>query len=189
MRSALLFAIGLLCSACPFTGSRIYRPDAEHLRQLDAHAERGVFPGDVRRDPAAHADQVLLWTGIIRGKTQISTPKGDAVEIRIEHHYWDFVEDFGMQRAHAFLSPRGEGGFVIRVWAEALRKDPGKFEDGWMALVWGTPAGVADDGTVRIDVQGTNCMPPGWFSTEMWDYGRTYLLNHDQHDLHILRTF
>lgn len=66
MRSALLFAIGFLCSACPFTGSRIYHPDAEYLRRLDAHAERGVFPDDVRRDPAAHAGQVLLWTGILR---------------------------------------------------------------------------------------------------------------------------
>ena len=94
-----------------------------------------------------------------------------------------------MQPASAFLSPRGEGMFVIRIFAEALRDDPGNLKDGWMALVWGTPAGVADDGTVRMTAQGTNCVPPGVFSTEMWDYGRAYLLHDDRKDLHILRAF
>lgn len=115
-----LFISALLCSACPFpTGSRIYHPDSDDLRGLDSKAARDVFPDDVRHEPAAHAKQVVLWTGIVRGKTTLATPKGDVVEIHIEHHYWDFIEDFGLQRARVFLSPRGEGAFVIRLRAQS----------------------------------------------------------------------
>lgn len=42
------------------------------------------------------------------------------------------------------------------------------------------------DGTVRITLQASSCFPPGYYSTEMWDYGRAYLLRHDESDLHIL---
>lgn len=186
-RALAAIALGIFCSACP--SSRIYRPDSSQLREMDAGAERHVFPEDVRRDLAAHSNQLVLWTGIVRSKTPVSISGRDAVEIRIDHHYWDFVEDFGVQRARAFLSPRGEGAFIIRVWADQLRSDPGNFQEGWMALIWGTPAGVAPDGAVRVNLRGSTCAPPGWFSTEMWDYGRAYLLQHDYSDLHILRTF
>jgi hypothetical protein len=181
-----LLLVALSCVAC-FPSSRIYRPTSDLLRGL--HGRIDVFPDDVRKDPAKFSGQMVLWTGIVRAKTAVKQEQRDLVEILFEHHYWDFVEDFGLQEAHDFLSPRGEGMFVVRVAADELAQRPGDFQEGWMAIIWAIPFGVRDDGTVKMKLQGSSCVPPGWFSTEYWDYGRAYLLQHDRADLKILRTF
>jgi hypothetical protein len=178
-----------LCGVIGCPHSSIYRPSAERLRAYDEQADRWFFPDDVRRDPDAASQKKLLWTGIIREQTRVSTPRGDAIEFRVEHHYWDFVLDYGAQLAHAFLSPRGEGSFVVRVSANELEADPKNFREGWMLLAWGSPHGVLPDGTVRLDMQASSGFPPGFFSTEMWDYGRAYLLQHDTSDWKVLRLF
>jgi hypothetical protein len=184
MRLVLLLSLSSL--AC-FPTSRVYSPPSDYLRDLKGRTD--VFPDDVRKDPAKFSGQVMLWTGIVLSKTAVKQDQRDVVEILFEHHYWDFVEDFGVQIPRDFLSPRGEGKFAVRVYAEELAQSSVQFQQGWMAIAWVVPFGVREDGTVKTKMRGASCVSPARFSTEMWDYGRAYLLQHDRSDLHILRTF
>jgi hypothetical protein len=185
---AVLLAAGLL-SGCParlVPGSRPYTPRSGEEQALLRTARRDVFPGDVRRDLGAHAGELVGWTGIVTEKRRVEHPEGVELRILIEHHYWNWREDFGTQQQVAFLSPRGEGSFQVSFIADASSEDPRFLPAGDMAVVYGTPKRLDGD-VVVLDYRGASWLPPRAFATDVWDYGRDFLLRQDQRDFKVLR--
>jgi hypothetical protein len=85
----------------------------------------------------------------------------------IEHHYWDWIEDHSIQKAKAFLSPRGEGQFTCH--AERRTLPSVELKDA-MAVAYVRPVGVKDE------VLHAACIiqfyPREWYLTDVMDYGR-----------------
>jgi hypothetical protein len=180
---SLLLATALC--ACWAPQSKPYAPRNPDERAIFEKVRRDVFPDDVRAAPSEHRSDIVLWTGIIQEVHPADVSGEPGVEVLIEHHYWDFVEDYSVQSAIAFLSPRGEGKFR----ASFRGASPGgKFAAGNMALVYGTPQRLAEDGkTVILRGAGMTALPPPLYATDVWDYGRAYATKGDQSDLRVLR--
>jgi hypothetical protein len=129
---------------------------------------------------------VLLWTGIIKAVQPTQIAGGRGLRVFVEHHYWDFIEDYSIQRAIAFLSPRGEGPFEV-LFAFDIPAE--KVLVGDMAIVYGSPSGMADDGRrILLDGAVLRTIRRELYATDIWDYGRDWLTKQDRTDFRILRT-
>ncbi len=58
-----------------------------------------------------------------------------------------------------------------------------------MAVIFGNPVGVTPGGEVTLELQWAITIPARSFATDVWDYGRPYVEQHDQTDLKVLRKF
>lgn len=88
-------------------------------------------------------------------------------EVVIEHHYWDWMEDHSIQKANAFLSPRGEGEFVCHV--ERLTV-PSVHLEAAMAIAYVRPVEIEDQTLHAACV--VRFFPRDWYGTDVMDYGR-----------------
>jgi hypothetical protein len=168
----LLVIVTLLvgCFAAPY--SQRYQPEDAAEQQAFARAHRDIFPDDVRQDIGKYRSDLLLWTGIIK-RAEFSEATG-VLRVLVEHHYWDWIEDHGHQKAVAFLSPRGEGLFEcqLSIPRTELRKRVARVED--MAIVYGAPVRISDDGVVAMSCPVLRTLKKEFYSTEIWEYGRNF---------------
>lgn len=161
-------------------------PHGSFEASLFATARRDIFPDDVRQQPQAHKNEILAFTGVIRS----SRIEGDFIVTDYEHHFWDWVEDYGAQRERVFLSPRGEGKFRCRQPLASFSegRDLPLPKPGFMAIAYGAVDGVERDSTVVLRCAPLiKTLPPERFGTDIWDYGRSYLLAGDETDFRALR--
>jgi hypothetical protein len=158
-------------------GSRPYTPSDGGEKEIFSQVRRDVFPDDVRGAPEQYKSTIVLWSAIIRNVAVSDS----SVTITFEHHYWDFIEDYSVQKAIAFLSPRGEGRFVASFPLST------KVSVGDMALVYGMPEDVDTNGVIVLSEKGMRTLPQPLYATDVWDYGRAYLLKHDMSDFKVLR--
>ena len=178
-RIAILILPSIAVAGCLsiVPGSRPYTPADTAEKQLLSQARRDVFPDDVRANPDLYRATVVLWSSIVR---KVDTSEGN-VTVVFEHHYWDFIEDYSARKAIAFLSPRGEGNF------KAAFPLGVKVTVGDMALVYGTPDKVESDGTVVLAERSIRTLRQELYATDVWDYGRAFLLKNDMKDFKVLR--
>ena len=117
-------SIFLLCG-CPGTmpGSRQYQPLPEWEAKFFAQARRDIFPQDVRQDPQHFKSTLVVWTGIIKSIEHVQYNSSPFVQFTVEHHYFDWVEDFGLQPERFFVSPYGEGYFEA-FWSDSAGNVP-----------------------------------------------------------------
>jgi hypothetical protein len=93
-------------------GTRAYRPAEAADAAIFARARRDVFPDDVRAGRAGAGP--VAWAGVITRVEEAQRSGTTVWDLYVEHHYWTWNEDFGMQPERAILSARGEGGFRCR---------------------------------------------------------------------------
>lgn len=167
--------------------SRLYTPmEGTFEAPLFQRSRRDVFPDDLRQKPKEYAGQPLALTGIVQG----SRIEGSTIVTDYEHHYWDWVEDYGGQAERVFLSSRGEGRFRCHQDLKAFLQGsnvplPKK---GFLAIVYGELKSTAKDQTVVLSCAPIiKTLPPGLFAINIWDYGRSYLLSGDKGDFRDLR--
>ena len=182
-RPALLLPVSMLAAAtlgagCPVASSICYTGASDAERKLLTQADRRVFPDDVRKDVDRFKKVPVAWTGIIRAIRPGPAP--GTSELDIEHHYWDWIEDHSIQKAKAFLSQRGEGSFSCHL----DRPVPAAVGPGWMVIAYGSPVGTIKPLALDCVV---SVYPPSWYATDIFDYGREYLLHGDQRDFRMLR--
>jgi len=184
-----LVGVGFGCQGCPppAPGSREYEPKTMAGKGLMKQARRDVWPDDVRKDLPKHTAMLVAWAGVVAERKV--TPDGKTLGIVIDHHYWDWIEDFGAQREHMFLSPRGEGKFAIMETVNERSSDPAYLPVGAMAIVFGKPMQVTPDQLVVLDYQWSITIQKPFYATDFWDYGRAYLEKGDRSDFKRLRTF
>ncbi|MGK3991094.1 hypothetical protein WME99_49055 [Sorangium sp. So ce136] len=139
---AFMARSGRLPSFAP--GSRPYQPVSEREAAVFARAMRDIHPDDVRAHPDRHGKALVAWAGILRSYEVSKENDATVLRFDIEHRYFDWIEDFGIQQAHYFLSPKGEGTFRA-AWSmplEAFESVSDKIHHGDMLVVYGYPAEV-----------------------------------------------
>jgi len=167
-----LLSIFLLACFPPVPGSREYKPISEWEKYAYGKADRNVFPNDVRADVHKYDSLRAAWPGIILKCEPVKNDSGITLNLLIEHHYYDWIEDFGAQHERIFLSPRGEGLFKTK-WEIKPDTDLEKARNsvGDMAIVYGLPIGL-EDSVVVLGAFYIREIDKQWFATDILDYGR-----------------
>jgi len=182
----ILMSVWLTSCMTPFVpGSRPYTPAGQQERDLLPTATRKIFPDDVRATPEKYSQTLVAWSGVLDQAEWLDADHTRA-KFTITHHYWDWIEDYSVQKAVAFMSPRGEGIFnCIRATSTKGAELP---KPGSMAITYGIPLQVSsENGEITLDCKEISFASESWYSTDIWDYGRLYLLNHDRSDFKVLR--
>jgi len=154
-------------------GSRAYQPLPQWEAKFSVQAKRDIFPNDIRQKPDEAGSTLVVWTGIITNIEISSDDTSRVARFTVEHHYFDWVEDFGVQRARYFLSPRGEGTFVVawRCESSVDRQFIEQFSVGDMLVAYGYPR-VHGDTVGLHPTENLRAIKPPWFRTDVLDYGR-----------------
>ena len=173
---SILIPFLLLLSGCPglLPGSRLYKPLPKWERQFFEKAKRDIYPNDVRKSSQTYEETLVVWPGIIKS-INIDTENGSQIaRFTIEHHYFDWIEDQGIQREMYFLSPRGEGSFAL-AWRVDTQEDKlfiQQFTVDDMIIAYGYPSMIKDDLIGFYPTQNIRAIKPKWYRTDVLDYGR-----------------
>jgi hypothetical protein len=170
-------AAGLL-AAC--ASNAPYRP-ASRPEKIEFRNDRlDIYPEDVRKNPARFGHARLAWAGIILSNSAAEVDLGGKIRMDtvFEHHYFDWEQDNRAGGVRLLISPRGEGLFRAR-W-NLSRKDPDVSATdamdyaapGNLAIVYGTPESVDDDGTIVLRYRYIRILDPSHFTAHVLSYGR-----------------
>lgn len=157
-------------------GSRLYKPISDREQWVYNSASKSIYPDDVREDTKKFGDSLLVWAGIIKNYTVNKLENKTELELLIEHHYYDWIEDYGMQREKIFLSPRGEGLFKTKWYLNKdvdLKNVDNFSKKGNMAIVYGKPIEMQDDSTIVLECIYLRGIDKLWYRTDVMDYGRS----------------
>jgi hypothetical protein len=141
---------------------------------------RDVYPEDVRKDPALYAKVRMVWAGIIVSNDAMDEESGDKISMNtvFEHHYYDWRVNDSAGSKRLLISPRGEGRFRMH-WEmdrrdmDATSADAMQYaRPGNVAVVYGTPESVDDDGTIVMHYRYVRVFDPTRFTGKYLDYGR-----------------
>lgn len=160
--TALLLSIG--CPVGP--SSKAYRGDSQAEQQLFEQARRDVYPDDVRKAPEDYRKVTLAWPGIVIS-AQVDEDRPQYQTVVVEHHYWDWIEDHSIQKAKAFLSPRGEGRFVCHAERRAIAPEA---LVAAMTVAYVRPLGMKDQTLHAACIM--RFFPSDWYATDVMEYGR-----------------
>jgi hypothetical protein len=174
--SNLVLLLGLTALACPglVPGSRVYKPVSDREAGVFARATRDVYPGDVRQAPERYRKSLVAWAGILRSYEVSKENELTTLRFNIEHRYFDWIEDFGLQPERLFLSPRGEGMFRA-AWSmpvEAFASVPEKVHEGDLLIVYGYPAEVRDQVVGFYPTEYVRLIGKNAYTDKKLDYGR-----------------
>jgi hypothetical protein len=172
----LAVVASLLCllSGC-FPHTRAYQPVSSWEKQVFDRADRNIFPDDVNKSLADYENAVVAWPGIILENKFVEHSDQIEIQFVLEHHYYDWLEDFSVQREKIFLSPRGEGLFRTSwfIKKESNIEEMKKFSSaGNLIIVYGTPTQVDDDKSILLKCIYMRGIDKQWYRTDMLDYGR-----------------
>jgi len=171
MRATPVLSFLIVLAGCP-AHTRKYEPVSPAEQRALERANLDVFPDDVRKALRDHYGTVVAWPGVVVSSDPVEDGGRLDVDFVLEHHYYDWLEDFGAQREKIFLSPRGEGRFRTS-WSmrdtQAVRR---VMRPGTLLLVYGHPDGIASDGTLYVKATYIRAIESQWYRTDKLDYGR-----------------
>jgi hypothetical protein len=182
-RIVLIVSLTSILLGCPH--SNLYRPIDANEKKIFSESQEKVFPSDVRQSYDQYRKQVMRWSGVLLSRKQPGRTSG--LYLLIEHHYWDWIENHSSQRAIAFLSPRGEGTFECVFPVEPVIPDSVMVQPGDMVIVYGIPSQAPDAGLPVLDCSFVRWYRQGFYATDVFDYGRDYLLKQDLNDFKVLK--
>ena len=96
-----------------YSQSRLYRPVSEYENQFYQKIDKNIWPDDIRNNIDSFKETLVGWVGIVE-KFMIDTTNEEynIIMFYVRHHYYDWIEDFGIGNKPIRLSPDGEGYFV-----------------------------------------------------------------------------
>ena len=166
----------ILINGCaPLPGTKSYNPVSDWEVREFRNASRNIYPNDVKKEISKYYDSVIAWPGIILDSEIITHDDKPELKLLVEHHFYDWLEDYGFQREKIFLSPRGEGNFKTS-WYLKKVMDLSALEEmasaGNMVIVYGYPEKIESDSTIVIEPRYIRGIRKKWFRTDILDYGR-----------------
>jgi hypothetical protein len=171
-----IFALVLIPGCgCPFvSGTAVYHPVSDWEQGEFDKADFSVYPDDVREDIAKYQNTTLAWTGIIVESELNEYDTHFEWVYLLEHHYYDWLEDFSPNPARIWLSPRGEGFFktswgLKKEWPLSEIQEMG--EPGILLIVYGKAISAEDD-IIEVEASYIRGILEQFYSTEILDYGR-----------------
>lgn len=158
----------LLPESCP------YRPLPKWEKQYFEKARRDIFPNDVRMSQDEYAETLLVWTGIIKDISFEVVEGTRVARFRIEHHYFNWIEDHCIQREVFLLSLRGEG--IFKTASPVDTPEDACFIEGFevgdMIVAYGYPVLIEGAAIRFYPTVNMRAIKPKWFSTDVLNYGR-----------------
>ena len=97
-----------------YSQSRHYKPNSQSEENVYQIIDKNIWPNDVRENIEIYKNNLIGWTGIIE-KAIVLDENGEdywIIELFVRHHYYDWIEDFGIGNKPIRLSPDGEGYFI-----------------------------------------------------------------------------
>lgn len=166
----------LFISACvPFVpGSRHYQP-ADWESSLMEKSNKLIMPDDIRSEPELYLVSLINWVGIVDTVTFISEDQEIISRIHLDQKYFDYIADYSIQQEIFFLSPLGEGEFILEQRHETASPDSLKnnlikqIPSGSLGFSYGTLTDVVD-GTPILEVAGFRLFDERAYSTNIWKY-------------------
>ncbi len=175
--SLLLLATTSLTS-CATYSSRTYTPGSKADQVIFNNARKDIYPQQVRRNPVKYGDETIAWAGIVKDVELFQSRYGLSARILIEHRYFDWIEDHGAQAEVFFLSPRGEGDFMIFVKPDdqLSRKEAQQLVPvGTMVVAIGKiHVKTAQDKSIPLSLMTDyhQFIDRKWYRSDVFDYGR-----------------
>jgi hypothetical protein len=111
-------------------GSRVYQPTKGPEAAAADHADRHVYPADVRDQPQLHAKDMVVWAGILKAHGVKEADAAATLVMTVEHRYYDWIEDFS----------QAPDGISSRRAARAPSRHPGR-------CLWRSPNGCLGTST------------------------------------------
>jgi hypothetical protein len=152
-----------------------YKPVSPREAEVFSRSTFNIYPDDVRKNLAAHRDATMAWAGILKSIEFGDDAENPYSKFVVEHHYFDWLDDSSVQKAHFFLSPRGEGLFqatwpMKKEWdLNAMRQ---QVVPGSMFVVYGKPKAVKDNIIDLGQAEYARMISKEFYTTEKLDYGR-----------------
>jgi hypothetical protein len=155
-------------------GSRVYDPPSDQEKKVFEQATRGVFPKDVLTDTEKHTNELVAWAGVIRDYKVSDEEQSIVIKFDVEHRYFDWIEDKGVQREVFFLSPRGEGNFRLawRMPLEARNEVHDRIKKGDMLIAYGVPSMVSNNVVGFYPTKYVRLIESKWWRDDVLDYSR-----------------
>jgi hypothetical protein len=172
-----LLAAGLLAS-CATTARYGPATQPESIEYYQTHLD--VYPGNVRKVPSQYANVHVAWAGIIVSNDATDEDLNGKIRMAtvFEHHYFDWEQNRQDGGLRLLISPRGEGRFRMR-WQMSRKAQDASADDamkyaapGKLAIVYGTPESVDEDGTIVLRYHYVRIFGPAQFRENELDYGR-----------------
>ena len=170
----LSFTICFL-SGCIGAHTNMYKPVSPMEAQIFAKVNFKVYPDDVRGALDSYRDTVVAWAGIISNYDVIHHDENIEIIISLEHHYYDWLEDYSIQKEKIFLSPKGEGSFKTSLFFKAgspVDEITKAFSKGDLVIAYGIPQSIDDDGVIVIKGLYPRVIKKMWYRTDVLEYGR-----------------
>jgi hypothetical protein len=171
---ALIISLLFLLIGCALH-TRSYRPGSSWEKMIFDRADRNIFPDDVRNKFSVYHDTLLVWPGIVQNSAMVEREDNIEIQFVLEHHYYDWMEDFTFHRKKICLSPEGEGLFKIS-WSVTKDSDIKEMENatsaGNLVIVYGTPERINEDGSITLRTAYLREIDKKWYSTDVLNYGR-----------------
>lgn len=143
--------------------TRKYQPISEWEKTEFNKANLDVWPGDVRENLEKYNSTTVAWTGVILEVETVEEEDNIQIIFLAEHHYYDWLEDFGYQPERIFLCTRGEGKFKT-LWNLKKSTDISKIseEKGKLLIAYGTPYDIVGD-VIRLNTTYIRVIDKKWF--------------------------
>ena len=178
---AIIIFLGILALSlvpgcgCPFvSGTAVYHPVSDWEQGEFDKADFSVYPDDVRENRTKYQSTTLAWPGIIVESELNEYDTYLEENYLLEHHYYDWLEDFSPFPERIWLSPRGEGLFKTswRLKKEANLSEIQEFsEPGVLLIVYGKAISIEND-IIEVEASYIRGILEEYYTTERLDYGR-----------------
>ena len=96
-----------------FMSSNSYKPDNWEKPYFDS-AIKTAFPTNLNKFPEKCTGKLIHLIGIV-DSVYIDTENNNMITFILENKYWDYIEDYSIQDEVMFVSPKGEGKFLVTV--------------------------------------------------------------------------
>lgn len=165
-----LILVAVVLAGCP-PHSKLYRGFSEVEQEHFNKASREIFPNDVRTDLERYRSSKVAWPGFVTDAQWLAKGDGFEVKFKIEHHYYDWILDYSIQKEKIFLSPRGEGKLETSCPSKPGQESQVLGMVGHLVIIYGVPLNV-EQGVVSLTCDFASTINRKWVRTDAFDYGR-----------------
>jgi hypothetical protein len=164
---AMVMLMGIMGCA----SSRDYKPLPWEAPLYETH-KKTPFPNEVT---AGNIGNPIHWLGIIDTFWVEGDSARSILNIEAEHKYWDYIEDFSVQREKMFVSPFGAGKFIYRKKLEnqpidtTMKHMSVLAEKKNIGMFYGKLEEVKD-GIPILDGDRARFIHRQFYSTRIWEY-------------------
>jgi hypothetical protein len=171
----LVLSTGVAPIVAPQSGP--YKPVSDRERESYRRASRTIYPTDILEQPDKYHDSLIVWAALVDSAQDVQAPSGVAVFLFAGHRYFDWIEDRGPRGERFFLSPRGEGTFLLALpVANMLEASKARqyYRAKTMIVAYGYARVVERSGTrlVQLLVTYVQPYPQTVYRQDVLDYGR-----------------